>query len=388
MHPTKAQAAAGAAILLAVIAGVLIMFILAISPQERAEILGEDVSTTASQAATAANELLRISPGRINLLGEDQIEHPLPVVHIYTRTESDVLAERSRVYAFNKAFSEEDAIFSFTLEELQYIDNALLGFRVKESKGNLIVILNGEKIFHGEPASPITLPMELLQEQNTLLFRVSSPGAAFWATNSILLENVKIVADRTSVAAREAAQSFLLSETEVRNLEKATLRFLPQCQLREVGMLTITLNGRQVYRAVPDCDIGTVKIEIAPAALKQGENSLAFHTERGSYLLTGILVKTELEEVDFPTYFFDVSEELAEDAENGNVQVVLQLDFVDPEERKFGELILNGRQRAFDTTEARLSLDISDDIVEGTNSVKLQPRKTIEVRQLAVRVER
>ncbi len=37
---------------------------------------------------------------------------------------------------------------------------------------------------------------------------------------------------------------------------------------------------------------------------------------------------------------------------------------------------------------ARLSLDISDDIVEGTNSLKIRPRKTIEVRQLEVRVEK
>ncbi len=385
----KAQAAAGAAVLLAVIAGVLIMFILAVSPQERAELLGEP-SKNATSPASAANELLRVSPGRIDLLGQDKIEHPLPVVHIYTRTESEILAERSRLYAFNKVFSEEDAIFSFSLDagELQYLDNALLGFRVKESKGDLIITLNGEKIFHGEPASPVTLPVDLLQEQNTLAFSTSSPGIAFWATHRMLLEEVKIAADRTSVAAQEAEQIFLLSETEARNLEKAALRFLPQCLLREVGMLTITLNDKHLYRAIPDCDIGTVKVEIAPSALQPGENALSFHTESGDYLLTSIVVKTELEEVDFPTYFFEVSEELEKETRNNKAQIVLRLDFVEGTERKFGELIINGRQQSFDTTEAQLSLDVSDDIMEGTNSVKIRPRKTIEVRQLAVKVER
>src|SRR3989338_2042939 len=96
----RGQAAAGAAVLVAIILGLLITFIVLIPPSERAELLGEQKSSnvtgkgTLGQAAVKEN-LLTLTPGKIDSLGQRDIDHPLPVVNIYTRTESKILAEKN-----------------------------------------------------------------------------------------------------------------------------------------------------------------------------------------------------------------------------------------------------------------------------------------------------
>src|SRR3989344_2166636 len=306
------SSAAGAAVLIAIIAALIVGFVILIPPQERAKLLDEP-STTTPTSPGAAQNLLMESPGRIDYLAQKEIEHPLPVINIYTKTEAKVLGE-----------------------------------------------------------------------QNEVVFTVSSPGLAFWRTNELSLQNVKIVADVTSVEAQASKNIFLLSEVEKKNLEKVTLKFQPGCDLDEVGRLTVLVNGKVVYAAVPDCDVALVPIEISPGALNQGENEIIFKTEQGTYLLTHIVIESELKEVDFPTYYFDLTYEEYSDVVDEDKRVRITLEFVDVVARKFGDLEFNGHTKYFDTKEVSYILDVSDDVVQGANALKIKPRKTLEVRQLKI----
>ena len=123
----------------------------------------------------------------------------------------------------------------------------------------MIISLNGEEIYDNivsvGAVQPITLPKNLLQDQNTLTFSVSSPGFAFWRTNDLSLESIKIVADVQNVEAQFSKNVFIVSETEQKNVEKTSLKFQPECMYSEVGKLTITINGNEMYNAVPDCEV-------------------------------------------------------------------------------------------------------------------------------------
>src|SRR3989344_5352054 len=302
----KRGQAAGAAVLVAIIAVLLIGFIILVSPKERAELLDED---TSSDTVDDTNErgvvLLRESPGRVDYLPQKDIEHPLPVVNVYTLKESKVIAEKNNALARKSLFSEEQATFTFPVKSLDDADNFLLAFEVNEVQGRLMVSLNGELIFNGEidvgnPA-PLTLPKGLLKSDNTLILSVSSPGAKFWATTMVSLENLRVVADVTDRDAESASHTFLVSETEKRNMEKVVLEFQPTCRDREVGMLAIVVNGQELYRGIPDCDVALVPIEFSPDLVKQGENRIMFRTEEGRYLLSHVLIVSNLKEVDFPT---------------------------------------------------------------------------------------
>lgn len=392
---TRGQPAAGAGILLIVIAVLIVLFVVLLPPQERAELLGENVSgdgdtgdedTNGLEDAETVEELLVESPGRIDFLGDNEVEHPLPVVNIFTRTESEIIAEKNVIYTSRAVFSEEQSPFTFTIPDLENTNNVLLSFRTVRIQGRLLVSLNGETVYNGDgQVSAISLPRNLLQERNEFLFRSSSPGLMFWRTNEASLENVKIVADVTNLGAQTATIPFLVSDTEARNVERVILRFQPDCIVHEIGRLTITVNAHQIYSGIPDCDIAFVPIEFSPGILQRGENEVVFHTEEGTYLLSHVLVRSELKEVDFPTFFFEVSNEEFEDVENGDKRVRLQLHFVDVTDRKTGEVLVNGRVRGFDTRELSETIDISDLILRGNNAVKIKPtQRSLELRELRV----
>lgn len=387
----RAQAAAGAAVLVAIILGLLVSFVILVSPKERAELLGEDLGNGTSRtlgSAAIAENLLKVTPGRIDFLGQEEIEHPLPVINIYTRTESEVVAERNVATAKRSIFSEEPDAFMFTIEDLENTENLYLVFNVQTIEGRLIVSLNGEQVYNTEAGfgnvAPIHLPQNALRENNEIAIRVSSPGIAFWKTNGVTLANIRVVGDITDVRAQSSKSIFLVSETEKRNLEKVRLRLQPDCNLNDAGRLTITINEREIYSGVPDCDVAFVPIEFSPDLLQQGENDIEFHAESGSYVLSHILITSKLGAPEFPTYYFKLDEEQFEDVDAGDKKVRLQVDFVDVQARKEGDFVYNGDAIPFNTRDTSLVLDLSSDAVEGNNALKVKPGKTLEIRELRV----
>ncbi|MBU0460521.1 MAG: hypothetical protein KJ597_01920 [Nanoarchaeota archaeon] len=392
MVSKKRGQAAGAAVLLVIIAGLLIGFIVMVSPQDRAEILGEDIDSDSNleeiEDAVLEENLLTVSPGRVDYLAQQEMEHPLPVVNIYTQTEAKILAERNIAYAKKGVFSEEVESFRFAISDLGNTENVLLSFKVDSSEGRLVITLNEESIFDAEvnPGSiqPINLPKNSLRDENILKISASSPGVAFWATNEVSLEEVKIIGDVTNIEAQTSKNIFLVSETEKKNLEKVILKFQPECVYREVGKLIVTVNRNEVYNGIPDCDLAMVPIEFSPELVYQGENEIIFHTEKGTYLLSHVLIESELKEVDFPTYYFELSNEQYEEVVDETMRVRLEMDFVDVVTKKQGDLVINGHLSSFETKEVSFVLDLSDDIVRGNNAIKIKPRRTLEIRELKV----
>ncbi|HLD39651.1 MAG TPA: hypothetical protein VJB13_00765 [Candidatus Nanoarchaeia archaeon] len=387
MFSTKrGQSAAGAAVLIAIIAALIVGFVILIPPQDRAKLLEDHTNTSTGLPAIVEKKLLSVSPGRIDYLAEKEVEHPIPVVNVYARTEAKVLAEKNLAYAKKGVFSEQTDVLTVVVPDLKHTKNLLLSLEVKEVTGKLIILVNGDQVFNDQikagSMTPITVPQNLLKEQNTIIFAASSPGLAFWRTNEVSLNDIKVVADVTSVESQSSRSVFLVSDTEQKNLQKVVLKFQPSCKFEEVGPLHVSVNGKLIYSSVPDCDLAMVPIEFSPETLHAGENELVFRTEKGDYLLTHIIVKSELKEVEFPTYYFDLSYEEYRNIVEGDKRVRLTLNFVDVVARKFGDVIFNGNTRYFDTKEVSYTLDVSNGVVQGTNSLKIKPRKTLEVREL------
>ena len=388
---SKRGQAAGAAVLLIVIVGMLIGFIVMVSPQERADILGENISKSSGGKITSAaieKNMLTVYPGRIDYLAQSEIEHPLPVINIFTRTSAEVLDERNVIYTKKGVFSEATGEFKFDIADLANTHNVLLNFRVLTIEGRLIISLNGVDVFDAELSEgniqPINLPENLLQDSNTLMFTVSSPGIAFWKTNEASLEKVKVIGDVTDVEAQYSKNIFLVSETEWDNLEKIVLKFQPDCIYNEVGRLSVKINENEVYNGVPDCDLAMVPIEFSSDLLYSGENEITFHTEKGTYLLSHVQIISKLKEVDYATYYFELTNEQYEDVVDEDLRLRLNLDFVDVMNRKHGEIVFNGHQDYFDTKELSYTFDLSEDAVRGNNALKIKPGTTLEIRELKV----
>ena len=385
----RGQSAAGAAVLVAIIASLLIMFVILIPPEEREKLLDDNgASGTTDDEVFSDRNLLLARPGRIDFLAQKEVEHPLPVVNVYTRLESQVLAEKNLAYAKRGIFSDQRSEFRFNLDDFEHIDDVLLYFNVKDITGSLIVTLNDEIIFNSPvssgPLKPISLPKNSLRIDNLVFFSVSSPGLAFWETNEVSLENIQLVADVTNVEAQSSKNVFLVSETEKRNLERVTIKFQPGCVYAEVGRLSISINQREIYDAVPDCDLEFVPIEFSPDFINQGENEIIFNSEKGTYILSHIVVESRLKEVEFPTYYFELTQEQYDDVKDGSAEVKLEIEFVDVVTDKIGEINFNGHRTTLDTKEISFTLDLSEDIEKGANSLQIKPKKTLEVKELRV----
>ncbi len=383
--------AAGAAVLVAIIAGLLIMFIIMIPPSERAKILGDPVPGSSANGGGvvpvgAISTLLIQHPGRIDYLVQKEIEHPLPVINIQTTEEAGIISEKSVVSSKRGILSEKSSEFSFPVISPADVRNPLLTFRVTEQVGDLHVIMNGEEIYSGPAGGsqmrPVIIPSGLLHTDNTIIFKVSSPGLAFWRTNSFVAENVKVVADTLNREAQVARHVFLVSETEKQNLERVQLKFHPECRYGEAGSLHILLNNKEVYSATPDCELSLVPIELAASDLFTGENRIEFKTDKGTYLLSAVTIVSKLKEVSYPTYYFELSEEQYDAIKSHKNDLKITVAFTDVTDVREGQIIFNGVNRDFSTRSPTVALDVGADIEKGSNSVVIKPRRTLDVREI------
>ena len=162
------------------------------------------------------------------------------------------------------------------------------------------------------------------------------------------------------------------------------MKFKPYCEFTETGKLSILINGNEIYSAVPDCELSMVPIEFSPALVYQAENEVIFKTDKGNYLLSHVVVESHLKEVDYPTYYFEMSYEQYQDVLEEKLRVRLEMDFVDVVTSKYGELVFNGHAKNFDTKEVSYTIDLSDDIVQGNNALKVKPKKTLDVREIKI----
>ncbi len=389
----KAQAGA-AAVLLAIIAMSLVMFVVLLNPDDRDALLGEYSELESSLERADEDDgvlkelLLEEFPGRIDYLQYDEIEHSLPSVFIYTEESSEILYEKSVITVKNGLFSEETSTFDFRIESVSLTEDLLLSFAVEELSGTLLISFNGENIYSGSPedgATPIiTIPNSLLLSNNEVEFSVSSPGISFWRTHYATLANIKVVADVTDTSFQEATSTFLLSDTEYANLENLELRFQPECDFASVGRLHVSVNGREVYAGVPDCGLEFVPIEFSKELTYEGENTVHFSTESGQYSLLHVRVISELEDIVYPTYYFDLTLEEFENVEEFDDLVKVVIEFTNDDELKTGYININGDKEHFDTRELSETIDISGEVVAGNNALELVPTRTIEVRELLV----
>ena len=108
----KAQAAAAAAVLVAIIGAMLVSYVILVSPEERAAILDGDIDSDSDSTGSSGELLLEEFPGKIEYLSVDEVEHSLASVHIYTETEVQTLTERSSLFAKRSVFSWLRAFFN------------------------------------------------------------------------------------------------------------------------------------------------------------------------------------------------------------------------------------------------------------------------------------
>jgi hypothetical protein len=390
----KAQASgAGAAILVAIITALIVIYILFLPPAEREALLEGNHTGNEGGSSSVINGNLTIfteSPGRLDYLSQKSVEHTLPSVNLYTKTKAIELESMQSVYVKNAWFDKSTFNITFPIEDFENTDNIQMVFNVKKASGMLNLKLNGYDIYNNEITSvniePITLQKSLLKDRNTIDISVSGVGWKFWRTNEYILENIKMTGSYTDKSNQESSVVFQVSEAEKNNLDRVYVKFFPECDIKKVDKLEISLNNNQLFSSVPDCGMQR-SLEISPHYLLSDENTLTFRTTEGQYLIDNLAVKSDLKEQIFPTYYFELNKTLLKDITDNKINSMLYLLFVDDVEKKQAELTINTHKAGIDTSDREYSLNINSYVREGNNVIQIKPKKTLDVVEMKLVLE-
>ncbi|MFH1063943.1 MAG: hypothetical protein V1729_02590 [Candidatus Woesearchaeota archaeon] len=380
----KAQDAGNAATLIAVIALLIIFYLLFIPPSFRDQILeGNDTSEGGSSSTDSNATILKSSPGTLSKMSSEEIEHNIPSVVLYSKTEAKVIDSFPAALAKRSVFSSKPASVQFTIDDIANTEEVLLSFLDKKQKGALVVKVNGNEVFNSEVTMENPAPIRinkkfLIQGSNQIDFEAESVGIMFWRVNRHQLENLQITGEVSDVSRQMSQNIFIVSATEKSNVKRAILRFTPDCVIGKTGKLNVLVNQHSVYYSVPDCG-GRIAIEFTPDVLRDGENTIVFDSGEGSYLIDLIRITSELKDILQPAYYFEVTPELMTAVRNGHDDIFLELKFTEGKEQKSGTLNINGRETGIFQTERVYSKNINDYVIEGNNAVKIIPETVLEI---------
>ncbi len=372
-----------ASVLVLMIGFAIILYILMLPPADR-EYLLNNVGDNAYNGSSGEKYdnitiLLAKEPGTLNYLAKNEEEFDIPSFNLFTRTDAQVLLDFDSIYIRKSLFNYEFANITFDLDSTDNLDNFLFSYSAPIRKGILRITLNGRELYKGELRNenpePLRLQKEFLQKENILTFEVSGPGMNFWEANEYNLENIKITADYTDYSGQESRQIFLVSDQVKKFLEEGVeLSFTSDCNLAQVGPLTIYLNNYPIFEGIPDCGNRMKLPQISRDRILAGENTLRFRTEKGNYLFYSMKLRLNLEEPIYPTYYFTLSPEMAKNLEDDIAQLNVTLVFSNFEDYKKGEIWLNGYITEIETREGDYTRNLADFARENNNAIEIRPK--------------
>ena len=387
---SKAQSGLNAAILVAIIAGLIILYIVFLPSSEREKIIQEKTSKSAAEEVQS-NILLKAFPGSLSTSSSLESEKSIPNIFLVETTNAKELEKVNPFIVRNGWFDKKTKKIDFSLEDPDNTDNAVISFTAKKRRGILAIKLNGVTVFENELASdiaePVSLDSKLLQKSNSLEFSVSSVGTKFWTTNEYSLENVRIIGDITDTSRQESTNIFTLSDSEFASMDKATLKFIPYCgNVNELGTLDIFANNKKLFSSVPVCD-NPYKQSIPKSALNDGENNIIFKTNKGSYSVEQVRIALEFKESAIKTYFFEINQKTFNEIRDDDKDVELSIRFAEDKARKLAKLDVNGHIENIETDKELFTKNIDSKVSEGNNFVRLEPLDDIEVAELKIELK-
>ena len=384
----KAQGGMNAAILVAIIAGLIILYIIFLPNSEREKILTAEKSAKTEQGIEKANVLLDVFPGTLSTSQGLEDEKSIPNIFLVETTNAKELQKINPFIVRSGWFDKKTKKNDFELDDPKNTDNVILTFTAKKRSGILTIKLNNEVVFENELTSgiiePVKLDKRLFAKANSLEFSVSSVGFKFWTTNEYSLENVKIIGDITDTSRQESTNIFTLSGSEFSSMDKSTLKFIPYCgNVNELGSLEIFINNKKLFSSVPVCD-NSYKQSTPKSMLNEGENNIVFKTNKGSYSVEQIRISLDFKEPKVKTYFFEIDSSAFKQIRNGDKNAVLTIKVVDDKKQKKAKLDVNGHAETVETDKALFTKNINNKVSEGNNFVRLEPLEDIEVVEMKI----
>jgi len=370
-----------AATLVGIMLLLFIFYILFLPPQAREELLEDGSNGLSYEEGLLLNE----SPQSLSFTDKSVFDHNIPNLFLSAQTNAIVIAQENPFAIYKGWFGEKRKSIRFSIDELEQTENIILSFQAPVRHGTLVIELNGQTIYEAQVnlqnPPPVRLPRQMLSESNQLEMSVTG---SWWSTREYELTDIKIVGEVTETATQIAETSFRVSNVEYDNLEKSFLDFYPVCNQRDVGVLTIELNGRIVHSSAPSCD-SLNRQDLFQEDLKRGKNTLTLRITQGSYRIEQIRVRNILEPVETYIDYFYVPSSVYNDILDDERDAMLFIEFVDDRKAKRAELNINGVRDVIDQTDREYEKNLRRVIREGNNVLEIKPLTDLDILKLEVR---
>ena len=273
----------------------------------------------------------------------------------------------------------------FNINDLENLESVNLVFSASESRGNLVISINGIIIYDNKVLGleNIVLPRDILQKNNNIEFSLSSPGINLFGKNVYRLSNIKIRESYELTNTRESRE-IMLSDQETGDGE---LSFFLYCNSITGGSrLRIFINNEEIKNEVISCTTIERKIEISKNDIDTGTNSLMFQIDKGDYIFNEIELNVKTEFNGAVNYKFPITENQYDDVLSDDKEAILYIEFNDDEMKK-ATISVNGNEFSLDTDEIDYEVDISRLLKENNNFIKIIPLKGFNIDLLRITLE-
>lgn len=388
MRGKRAQSAVEVSVLIFLIAVAMVGYIILLPQEDRQELLGGDIAGEETDSEDVSGKtLLSESPGEVSSTKSSTQIRSLEPIRLYSTTESTRKSLASSLSVSRNILQNNYKTISFDIDDLETLEGLQVLFLISESKGDLFIELNGELIYEGELSSnelPLELPIDNLQESNNVLKLSTDFSWNVFNPNYYLLQDIQLLQDYT-VADTSAARTF--STDDPSEVTSATLNYFITCNADDAGILTITLNTREVFSDRIFCEYLNERELSLDEDYLQTNNNLKFEVTEGDYNIEELEVSIKSKTKDYPRFSFDIDSDLYDEIASGEKDVYLKMSFADASSEKSGTIYIQEYSFSFDTESDSYEKKISSYIDDGANTLTLQPTADFEIDNLKVYVK-
>ena len=276
---------------------------------------------------------------------------------------------------------------TFDVDSLETLEGLQLLFLISESKGDITLELNEAIVYEGELTSnqlPLELPLDNIKEEENVLKISTNIAWNIFSPNYYLLQDIQLLQDYT-IADTSATRTFSVEEPS--EISSATLTYFITCNADEDGILTISLNSREIFSDRIFCSYLNERELSLDEDYLQTSNNLKFEISDGDYNLEELEVAIKSTKKDYPSFGFDVDSDLYDEISSGQKDVYLKMSFSDAESEKSGAVLVQEYSFNFNTESDSYEKKITSYVDDGANTITLQPTADFEIDNLKIYVE-
>lgn len=382
----EAKSAASIGVLVILIALFIGGYVIMLSPEDRDALLfneTDDDSEDSDIRDLSGDVILSQNPGLVVPEDEGKFKHTINPVDLYIKEEPEVIDLSNLLNVKKSLFSEKVETLTFNADGVEDVRQANLFFNAQESKGNLLIYLNGNKIFDSEVEGigNVVLPVHILNEDNVLILKSSGIGVNIFGENAYTLTDVKLRLKYELVNTR-ATRNVILGASETGD---GVLDYFLYCREAPQGTrMKVFVNDNRIVDEVVSCISAGRSIEIDKGDLLEGkENEILFSVDGGDFLVNDISLEVESETQGYIEYKFSITEDEYDELMAEKEDVVLYIEMSGDDERK-ATILINGYEFDIDTDEISYERDITRFVEEGNNYIRIIPQREFIIDSLEI----